>query len=481
MSLAERTDAEAPPAVEEARAISQTLAVFAARLDLDEVPPEVIERAKLHILDGLGVGLVASGYEFAACTLAGLRALCGEGDLPVIGMAARLDLRDAVLMNGTLIHGLDFDDTHPAAIVHPTVSALSTVLSLAAREGLSGREALAAYLVAIEADARIGMAAGRGAFHDVGLHPTGVVGAFGCALAAGRLLGLDESQLAHAQGIVLSMAAGSFQFLDDGAWTKRMHPGWAGVCGITAAALAKGGFVGPERAYEGRFGLYKLHLDRDAVVDLDACTAGLGSNWEMMRVALKPYPACHFNHAFAGAILELKQGHGLKPAEVASVTALIGEGQIPVVCEPLDKKRRPANAYEAQFSVPYIVAASLVNGRFTLAELEEDRRTDPETLALCQKVGYEIDPNSAYPQFYSGEVIVETHDGRTLRHREAVNRGAHKRPLSRGAVIGKFRDNALRALPEARVDAVQEAVMALDSGAGMAALGDLLGGQGGKP
>ena len=464
---------DAVPESDSDRTISETLADFAAALDLDRVPAPVIERAKLHILDALGVGLAASTYPFAERTLAGVRALGGAGEFPVIGMTARLPMRDAVLMNGTLIHGLDFDDTHSASVVHPTVSALPTVLALAAQRGLGGREALAAYLVAIEADARLGMAAG-GAFHDVGVHPTGVIGAFGCALAAGRLMGLDPGQLVNAQGIVLSMAGGSFEFLAEGAWTKRLHPGWAGVCGVTAAALAGGGFVGPRAAYEGRFGLYNLHLGRGAAVDLEACTAGLGGDWEMLRVALKPYPACHFNHAFADATLALRDAHGLRHDEVARATALIAKGQVAVVCEPLADKRRPANAYEAQFSIPYIIAASLVRGRFTLAEIAEDCRTDPDILALCQRIGYAIDPDSAYPRFYSGEVIVETHDGRTLRHREAVNRGAHERPLSAAEVLAKFRGNAVLALGAGRIDAVRDAVMALDTDAPIAALGELL-------
>ena len=206
--------------------IAERLAGFAAGLSLDDVPGAVVERAKLHVLDAVGIGLAAARYDFGHKTLTALRGLAGEGEHPVIGMPARLPLRDAALMNGFLIHGLDYDDTHVGGVIHATASAVPTVLAAGRRHGASGREALAAYLAAVEASARLAAAA-KGGFHRLGFHPTGIVGAFGAALAAGRLAGLTEAQLAHAQGIALSMASGSLQFLDDGAWTKRMHPGWA--------------------------------------------------------------------------------------------------------------------------------------------------------------------------------------------------------------------------------------------------------------
>ena len=229
-----------------------------ASLTLDDVPEAVVERAKLHILDAVGIGLAASRYDFSHKTLTAIQGLAGDGPYPVIGMPARLPLRDAAQMNGFLIHGLDYDDTHVGGVIHATTSAVPTVMAAGQRHGASGRAMLEAYLVAIEGAARIAAAA-QGGFHRLGFHPTGMVGVFGAALAAGRLAGMTEAQLAHAQGIALSMASGSLQFLDDGAWTKRMHPGWAAVAGISAAALAQQGFQGPAEPYEGRFGLYALY------------------------------------------------------------------------------------------------------------------------------------------------------------------------------------------------------------------------------
>ncbi|HTP94223.1 MAG TPA: MmgE/PrpD family protein [Burkholderiales bacterium] len=449
--------------------IARTLAEFALNLTIDRVPAPVVERAKLHILDCIGIALASTQFEFAHRTLSAVRGLAGDGPYAVIGMPARLPLRDAVLVNGVLIHGLDFDDTHSGGVIHASASAVATLLGAGLAHNASGAEALAAYLVAVEAGARLGMAA-NGAFHQIGFHPTGLIGAFGCTLAAGRLQGLTAEQLHGAQGIVLSMAAGSLEFLEDGAWTKRMHPGWAGVCGITAAALAAQGFVGPKRAYEGRFGLYHSHYGGKSSADLSLCTAGLGTNWEMANVALKPYPACHFNHAFADAALELKRRHGIDPAQVKAVTARIGAGEVKTVCEPEANKKSPANAYDAQFSVHYTIAAALAKGRFTLAELTEEAIRDPGVLALAARVRYETDPDSAFPRYYSGEVVVEMQDGRVFRQREAQNRGSDARPLTAGEIVDKFRANAGRAFAGARIERIIEATLALDTAPDLAGL-----------
>lgn len=457
--------------------ISEKLAAFAAGFELDRVPEAVRRRAKLHILDCLGIGLASTTYEFGHRMANAMHGLGGAGDLPVIGLPMRLPLRDSVHLNGTLIHGLDFDDTHGGGVIHASASAVPTVLGAGLAHGTSGADAIAAYLIAVEASARIGMAV-DGNLHRAGHHPTGLVGAFGCTLAAGRLGDLSVQQMAQAQGITLSMAGGSLEFLADGAWTKRQHPGWAGVCGITAAAMAKQGFAGPKQAYEGRYGFFKLHLGAhigaDAGYDLAACTQGLGEQWELMNVAFKPYPACHFNHAFADAALALKHEHGLAPDDIESATALIGDGQVQVVCEPEAAKRRPANAYEAQFSIHYIIAAALVRGRFTLDELDPEAFTDPEILALCDRIGYAVDANSNYPRYYSGEVVIRTKDGRELRHREDHNRGSDANPLSPEVIVAKYWGNATRAVGNARAQRVLDAVMELDTALDLEELGDAL-------
>ena len=290
-------------------------------------------------------------------------------------------------------------------------------------------------------------------------------------LAAGRLMGLSEPQLVMAQGITLSAAAGSLEFLEDGAWTKRFHPGWAAVAGITAAALAQQGFVGAKRAYEGRFGLFASHLQEHFDPNnLALATADLGEIWELRNVAVKPFPACHFVHACADAAIALVREQHLDPAEVDRVRALVPAEVVKTVCEPVANKRRPANSYEAQFSIPYIVAAALRRGRFGLAELEADALADPDILALADRVDYEIDPLSTFPRHYCGELVVTTRNGRTLRHREQVNRGNGERPLTEASIVEKFRANAARVVAAERAREIETLVLSLDGLADVRAL-----------
>ena len=347
-------------------------------------------------------------------------------------------------------------------MIHATCSVLPTVLAVAACRHASGGEMLAAYVLGVEIAARLGAVA-KGAFHQVGFHPTGLVGAFACALAAGRLMGLGEKQLVMAQGLTLSAGSGSLEFLEDGAWNKRFHPGWAANAGITAAALTQQGFVGTKRAYEGRFGLFASHLQGHFdPANLTIATAGLGNTWELLQVAVKPYPSCHFVHACTDAAVTLVRERKLNFREVERVRALIPAEVVMTVCEPVANKRRPANSYDAQFSIPYAVAAALRRGRFTLDELEDDALRDPDILALADRVDYEIDPASTFPRHYTGEVIVTTRNGRTLRHREAINRGNGERPLSEAAIIEKFHSNAARTVSPGLAQQIETLLLALD-------------------
>lgn len=454
--------------------VARQLADFSLGLTLDQVPEDVVDHARLCILDACGIALASSTFDFARRSLAGIQALAdSEGTYPVIGHSLKLPLRDAVLLNGILVHGLDFDDTHAGSIVHCTASAWPLALGAGLRANASGAQTLAAYILAVECDARIGNLA-NGRFQQRGHHPTGLVGAFGATLAAGYLDGLDSESLTRAQGIVLSMASGNLEFLSAGDWTKRMHPGWAGVCALSAAALAKAGFLGPVTPYEGRYSLFKLHLGPDVEVSPEDILKGLGQSWEIRDVAFKPFPACHFNHAFADCAIALRNDYHLNVEDIASVTALIHEKQVNVVCEPEAAKRRPGSDYDAQFSLHYLVAASLTKGRFTLEELTPEAYQDPKVLALADKVSYQHDPDSTYPQHYCGELRITMKDGRELFHREPVNRGARENPITPDSVKQKFMDNATRAVSNSQAEEIAEAIASMDQMSSLDALTDTL-------
>lgn len=442
--------------------LSRRLGHYAANFSLDDVPQEVRTRAMHLMLDAVGIAFASTAYGFSHVTFNALRELSsGADDVPVIGMGARLSARDAAVMNALLMHGLDYDDTHPRGVVHPSTSVLPTVLSQGAMLQSPGSSMLAAYILGVEVATRLASVAG-GVFHQVGFHPTGLIGAFGCAVAAGHLQGLNAEQQAHAQGIVLSMTSGSLEFLQDGAWTKRIHPGWAAQAGITAATLARHGFIGPQKAYEGRFGLYKSHLGQDFVADgLASEIATLGTTWELLNVAVKPIPACHFTHASIDAATALSSKVDI--STLRRIVAKVPAGVMKVVCEPIEAKKSPANSYEAQFSIPYAVARALRFGNFDLKALDQEAYTDPDTIALAHKVECVADPDADFPRYFSGEVVLELADGSQLSHREAINRGAGSRPIVNEDILVKYHENTAGILSSEHANRVIEAFLDIEN------------------
>src|SRR5215467_10916956 len=258
----------------------KVLAEWAARLRTDDIPAAVRDNAALRVLDTIGCALAGACLEHAPSVLALASRWGGPGLSTIWGTELRAAPPQAALANGALAHGLDYDDTHADSVCHVSAVLAPTVLALAESEKVPGREALTAFAAGSEGMIRVGMAA-PGRFHARGWHATAVCGVFGAALAAGKCLRLDADQLTAALGIAASMASGVMEFLEDGSWVKRMHPGWAAQAGIQAAVLAQGGFTGPDTALEGRLGLYRAALGEtpDVAKQLDS----LGDEWEMLR------------------------------------------------------------------------------------------------------------------------------------------------------------------------------------------------------
>jgi len=441
--------------------ISKQLAQFTHQLSLNDIPNDVQDYAAQLILDGTGIAYASSQYDFSKTGLAAIRLFDEPGTYTVLGTGEKLAFRDAALANGLLIHGLDFDDTHVAGVVHLTSAVWPCVLAVAEKIGSSGSDMLTAYIAGMEVGARIGMVA-QGAFHQVGHHPTGIAGTFACCLAAAKLMQLGEEQMVMAQGIALSMASGNFEFVEEGAWTKRYHPGWSAVSGIMAATFAQAGYVGPTLPYEGRFGLYKSHLNElEPGCDYSLATAGLNTVWETLNVGIKPYPSCHFTHAAIDATKQLSKEHNLSADDVESITVLVPEEVIKTVCEPLDKKQAVTCAYEAQFSVPYLVAVALVRREFSLKDLEDEPLQDATVLALSKKTTYVADPDSGFPTYYSGEVRITLKDGRMLTQREFKNRGCFDRPLTPSDITDKFLSNCSLAIPAEKANTIKQAILSM--------------------
>lgn len=433
------------------------IARFATGVRLANVPAPVVQRAKLHILDALGLGLASTVYEYGQRSVEGIAAMGPGGTCSVIGRSERMEMRDAALANGILIHGLDFDDTHLGSIIHPTCTALPAALALGESLGVDGTALLEAFLVGAETGIRIGGAV-QGGFHHVGFHATGVVSHFASAVTAGKLLGLDADQITSAQGITGSTASGIQVFLEEGAWTKRFHPGWGAIAGITAAHLARAGFKGPTRPYEGKFGLFETHLHDPA--NPGELTDSLGTDWRFGDTALKPYPVCHFVHGCADASIALH--HELAGAPIASVKAFLAKPTLHIIAEPAEAKERPTNDYEAKFSAQFVTAYCLLRGRFGLPDLQPEALADEEVLALSQKVTCLEDPDTAFPTYFSGGVEVTLTDGRVLKRHIRVNSGAGDRAMTPEAVAEKFIASASLAIPVAQAERIRDAVLSLE-------------------
>ena len=439
--------------------LAERLAAFAADLRFDAIPSSVVDSVKLRALDVLGIALAASTHEVGPPLRTGLESWAARGECTVIGAKFTSAVPLAILANGTLAHGLDFDDTHAASVTHASAVVLPTVLAIGEADGVDGRAVVTAAVAGYEAIARIGMAA-PGAFHARGWHASSVCGAFAAALAAGVCQRLDRARLTAALGIAGSFASGVMEFLEDGSWVKRLHPGWAGQAGATAAALASAGFSGPATILEGRFGLYRTFID--AAPDPRPFDT-LGQTWETLAIGFKPYPCCHYLHAFLDCALALREAHGLTAEGIESIECLVPPSGVPIVCEPRPAKLRPRTPYDAQFSLPFSVAAAFVDGRVGLDTYVAERLDDTRILALAERVACRPYRDPATPPGFPGGVRIQLRDGRRLEAHEPDGRGGPARPLPEGAIVEKFRRNARRALPDARVAALERAVLGLDA------------------
>ena len=454
--LASATDSTTPAEVLKPLTESGHFARFALGLSLSSIPPEIVTLAKRHLLDALGIALASTSFEFGEKALAGVRAL-GEGtQATALGSGVSMSANSAALINGILAHGLDFDDTHIGGIYHASAPALAATLPAGQANHSSGEQVLVAFIAALEIGCRLGLA-GSPDFHHKGWHTTGLVGTFAAAAAAGVLYGCDEAALVSAMGLCGSQAAGILEIADS--WLKRLHPGWAAHCGITAVALGKAGFKGPRTVFEGPRGFYATHLGRIPAGDALPSVA-LGEKWETLGIALKPYPCCHFIHAFVDAALELRGQFPLD--QVERIDCPLSKILIPLVYEPQTASKQPKDPYTALFSVPYAVALALSRGTVSLPDFHDRPLNEPEVLALAAKVFCTPDPESDFPKHFPGEVSVTLKDGRNFRVRRFASLGSPDFPLSQAAVVEKFMSNATRVLSEQVCRKIVDVVLNLE-------------------
>ena len=435
---------------------AERLAEFAVELRYGGLPPGAQAAVKTHLLDTLGVALAAREVASSRSLTQVASRWGGRPDATVWTDGRRLPSPAAALVNGTLCHTLEFDDTHLESITHPSACVVPAALAVAEEEAADGERLLASIVAGYEVTARIGLAA-AGAFHRHGFHATPLCGAFGATAAAGSLIGLDIGQMIDAFGIVASQAAGIQAFLDDGAWTKRIHAGWAAHSGIVAAQLARAGCAGPRHVFENRYGFLASHAGPDGC-DERRIVDGLGQRWETTAIAVKPYPCCHFNQSCIDAALWLREEHQIRPEDIDEIEASVPARMLPVVCEPSRLKAFPTTPFGALFSLPFCVAFALVRGALGVGDVNERTIHDTQIRKVAARVRCAALETSSFPDAYPGRVRARLVDGRTMEREERINRGHPQRPLSREDVLAKFKSVAARGLPLEQIDAIALAV-----------------------
>jgi 2-methylcitrate dehydratase PrpD len=419
-----------------ARPIAEVFAGWAAGHEGAAIPEAARAVAGNALLDVVGLCIAARDTDYIRAALAAWDA---EGACTALGHARGLDAAGAALINGTAAHGEDFDDSFEGTPVHASAVVLPAVLSAAERHGRSGGDVLRGYVVGTELMCRLALVAPM-AIHRAGFHPTAVIGTLGAAAGVGAALRLAPDQLTSALGIAGSMASGIIEYLAEGTWTKRLHAGWAAQAGLRAALLGREGFLGPRTVLEGEHGFFHAFAVPEIAPDFRFVTDRLGDDWQMAKIAFKPYACGTMLHPFIDCAIRLAR-EGVVAADVREVVCRVGEGTVHRLWEPLAEKRAPSTSYSAKFSGPFAVALGLVEQAAGLEQFTEPKARQPDLLALADRVRYEIDPRNEYPRNYTGDIRVVLADGSVREAHQPHLRGGVREPLGQAEITAKFRAN----------------------------------------
>ena len=450
-------------------AITATLASFGASLTYEDLPPDAVQATKNLCMDFLGVAINGSTTPSARSAVDALRRLGrawdnganGQG-AAVFGTSTRALPEYAALANGTAAHSIELDDVNNESSLHPGVAVFPAAFATADIMPVDGRSLITAAALGYDVMVRLGRALKASEHYRHGFHPTGTCGAFGAASVVSSLLGLDQQAHGWALGIAGSQTAGSLEFLADGSWTKRLHPGWAAHSGILAALMAQEGFLGPGTIIEGKSGFLRSYSDNP---DPDLVLKDLGEQFHVSRTSVKPHSCCRYNQGPIDCVLDLSQRHNLQAQDVEEVTVGVLSAGFDIVAAPEEAKRNPVSVVDEQFSMPFSAAIAMLYGRASLAEYRQDVAQRPEVKDLMAKVRCVKDPklDAAFPQQWPAWVQVRTRDGRTLRSEATYPKGDPENALSSVELEQKFRDLTSVAISKERQDLIVATVQKLET------------------
>ncbi len=415
--------------------IAGDLAKWAISLKSGEIPVEVSHAAQRHLLDGVGNAIAALRIGVVAPAVDVADALGGPPEATRLGAPRQIGAPAAAMANGTLVHGLDFDDTHAGGLVHATAVVLPAAFAVGEQVSASGAEVLTAAVVGYETVCRIAAASPHG-FHARGLHATAIAGVFASALVTACLLKTDHNTATNALGIAGSSAAGLLEFLSTGASTKQLHAGSASMNGIIAARLAIAGATGPSTVFEGPNGIYAALSARES--DPTSVTRDFATRWETTQITIKPYPSCQLMHVTLDAVAAALEGARIDPASIVEIVADVHPDSADIVCEPAEVKINPRSSYDAKFSLPWSTAALLIDGSIGIDTYSASSIARPDVAALAARVRTEVVAADAVAADAPGRVSILLADGRELAGRVARSFGGPDFPLSDAALMNKF-------------------------------------------
>lgn len=457
---------------------ARELAAGLHALPFEQLPSTTVQAVKRLFIDIAGIAFAGSDAAGVVELRDVLQAQYGSGRVGVWASRAGLPAAEAALLNCTMAHALDFDDTHDLACLHAGASVIPAALAIAEdRGGVDGRDFIAAVAAGVDTICRMGLASTIPP-NASGWMYTALYAYFGATTAASRLLRLDLDRTVHALGIAYGQAAGNTQCMPDGALSKRIQPGFGARAGVLSALLAERGVSGVRNVFEGGAGLYntylKGHFDRSRLL------AGLGRQFEVDNLSYKPYPCCRHNHTAIDAVLGLRAAHAIDPAQVESIDIGVNGEALRNVCQPFGIKARPRSVVDAQFSIPFCVATALVRGEVFVADLAEARLGDPQILALAARVSCRLDEalERQFGRQVSPAVVeIRLRDGRRLAVTHLHAPGSPDLPMSEAAMLGKYRRCAATVaatLGEDRIARLPACIQDLESLADMRELAALL-------
>ena len=420
--------------------ITQELAKYCHGLKFQQLPEEAVDRVKYFFLDFIGVCIRGSQENSSKSVYRFVREMGRDrqGGV-VIGTKERASHLYSALANGTAAHAIEMDDVNNESSLHPGVVVFPAALATSEMVGGSAKKFIEAVVLGYEVTIRLGKAAGAENSYKRGFHPTGTCGSFGSSVAASKILGLDEKGLLSALGIAGSQAAGSMEYLAQGAWTKRFHAGWASHSGMVAAQLARKGFRGPTSIIEGRDGF--LHAYSNGA-DPSKVLEGLGSGFEILRTSVKPHGCCRYMQPPIDAVLKIVKENDLPPEEVEKVRVGILRAGAHLIAEPLEEKYAPQSVVDAQFSMPFGAAVAVLYRKAGLGEFHLSKIRSEEVQQMMKRVECVADPNleKTFPKQWCATAEICTKDGKKYFTRVEYCKGDPENPLSWDELIEKFHD-----------------------------------------